>query len=98
MTQPLTRDLRQTIRSLEVSEAELLFQADRLANRPRTDTAQEGEHLADLEKGYREAAKYTRILINYHEGRANRGMNSRGRPLPDDGIDGRGNARANTTD
>lgn len=93
MTQPLTRDLNETIRALEISEAETLFQAERLAHRVVAGTEQEIEHLSDLQDGYTDAARYLRILINYHRGRLVR--NERRRD-GDDSIDSKGRASAVT--
>jgi hypothetical protein len=69
MTQPLTRDLGATIAALEIAEAELTFQADRLGNRTKPSTELESEHLADLKEGYEKGARYVGILLNYHKGR-----------------------------
>jgi hypothetical protein len=98
VTQPLTRDLRETIRALEVAEAEYLFQADRLANRTDATTDQEREHLADLEQGYRSAARYSRILLNYHEGRARLRDVRPSNAAQDEAIDRTGRATAYTSD
>lgn len=75
-----------------MSEAEFLFQADRLVNVANTGSASDPVHLLDLERGYRTAARYARILLNYHNGRAQR------RADPVGHIDKRGNARPNVTD
>ncbi len=91
MPQPLSRDLAETIRALEVTEAEFLFQADRLEG-VREETQNEGEHLADLQEGYTRGARYARILINYHTGRMSRRGVETEPASPS--IDARGRARA----
>lgn len=70
LTQPLTRDLKETIRALEIVEAEFGFQANRLSRRSNVNGSDnENDHLANLRQGYDLCARYTRILRNYHEGR-----------------------------
>lgn len=58
------------IESLRVSEAELIFHADRIARNVDAATEMEGEHLEDLQAGYRAAARFCAILRRYQEGRA----------------------------
>jgi hypothetical protein len=93
-TQPLTRDLPETINALEIVEAEFGFQADRLKTKVEASTEQEREHFEDLQRGYEKSARYARILLNYHRGRMG---SSRARQVAS-GIDRRGNSGAHTGD
>lgn len=62
--------MNETIKALEIVEAEFGFQADRLSKRSDANGSEnENDHLADLRQGYEGGARYARILRNYHEGR-----------------------------
>lgn len=72
MTQPRTRDLRKVIDSLDIVEAELRFQVDRLKEKLKIDRERTGdrdEFLERLCKRYDEATGTLVTLRRYHEGR-----------------------------
>jgi hypothetical protein len=72
MTQPRTRDLRKVIDALDIVEAELRFQVNRLKGKSKNDLERRGERDEFLErlcKRYDEATGTIVTLKRYHEGR-----------------------------
>lgn len=67
---PLTQDLNELLRALDVAGAEFAFQAHRLrtAEAPPKDE-QEARYRTLLMEGYDKAAKFARILRRYAAGR-----------------------------
>ena len=69
ITQPLTRNIEETIDALEISRAEIGFQIDRLRNQVLAVSEQETSHLLDVLAGYMVSYRSLAMLINYHRGR-----------------------------
>jgi hypothetical protein len=95
MAQPITRDLTEVVKALEIVEQEFGFQAERLTRAVQASTENEREHQADLAVGYQTGARYAGILRRYHEGRLRR------RESPyrqDSSIDASGRAVAHVGD
>jgi hypothetical protein len=88
-TQPLTRDMGEVVRALEVTEAELGFQVTRLLSRLQEPSLGTGErsHLLDLLSGYGVSRRYLAILLRYHRGRQEgvRGVTRDHAPFDPDG-------------
>jgi hypothetical protein len=105
MRQPITRDVREIVRALEIVEAEFAFQADRIRQRvPRPGESENmnSDHLPRLAAGYDEASQHAKMLRRYHRGRLERAeaANASGISETDqrDAISSSGTARAYTTE
>ena len=68
--------LKRIVASIKETRSELDFQVSRLRLSAIVDTSikAEQEHLTDLAEGYKNAHHYLGILLNYQEGRLERGQ------------------------
>jgi hypothetical protein len=68
--------LKRIVASIKDTRSELDFQVSRLRLSSIVDTSikAEQEHLIDLAEGYERAHHYLGILLNYQEGRLERGQ------------------------
>lgn len=64
--------IEQTIRSCRNVEEELSFHAQRLENTVKPETESEQEHIINLAKEYRNAARVVGVMRRYQEGRLRR--------------------------
>ena len=73
MTAPSTRNLREVITAIGVTQRELRYQVDRLTSGlAQGSTPAETDHLADLARRYAEADDTLSKLWGYHTGRLER--------------------------